>query len=126
MLFAIVISIFAGMSTDSAAYNQSTKYLGNLTGDTSKSLYEDALNNFISPAVLGSTAIIALGAYFLGGGFTVVIAAGAVAYLAVYILSSMDVITALGLPHPINIILLAFINLMLLIGLFGFIRGKNV
>lgn len=125
LFFGITLALNVGFYANpafEAAYIVTNAYRGNLTEtDTSKQFFSNLISEWLIPTVIGAAAILL--ALTAGAAIEIVVAAGAVAFLANKLLLPIAIINAVGLPYPLDFMLLGFMNLLLLVGIFGFIRG---
>ena len=103
-----------------------SEYKQQLQTESQKNTIGGIISEFLSPELLASTAIIAVTAAFVSGSAVIIIAAASLTYLSVYFLAPFDVMRAAGLIYPFDWLLFGFMNLLLIIAVFSFIRGKDI
>lgn len=107
--------------------NQSISEYQERTGKQSQDVeYQNILTQLIKPEILATTAIFALTTGILSGSLTIAIAAGAIAYMAMFFIAPFDVIRAAGLIYPYDWLVFGFMNILLMVALFSFIRGRDL
>lgn len=98
------------------------QYQANLTDETpSNQFYNDIIAEWLIPTLIGAAAVLI--ALTAGQAMEIVIAAGAVGFFANKLLLPISMIYMAGLPEPLPFIIIGFMNLLLLVAIFGFIRG---
>lgn len=86
---------------------------------------ENIVQEWLAPELLGATAIFGIAAYVVSGSLVLMMAAAAIAFMANKLLIPINLISQMGLPHPFNWFVLGFMNILLLVAIFSFIRGKD-
>lgn len=102
-----------------------TQYYNKTYGEPEGGLFANIMSQFISPEAIAATglfAVVAVGT----GNIAIAFAAAAVGFLALYFLTPFAVIRAIGLPSPFDWLLFGFMNMLLLLAMFSFIRGKDL
>lgn len=127
LFFAMVVVLNVGISEMNVeAYNITEEYKGNITGVTSKGHYTSVIDQFINPALLGATAVIAGIVYVLSGNIGIAIAAAAMGAFANFFLIPISSVSALGLPFPLDWFIVGFMNLLILVSIISFVRGRDL
>lgn len=127
LFFALVFAFNVGyysIPEMQGIYNKTQIYYGNVTGSSGSTSYTEGLNQFIVPSIIGVSAV-AVTALIYSSSAYLVVAAGAIAFLASYLLIPLSIFNSLGLPYPLNWFITGFMNLLLLITIFSFIKGND-
>jgi len=83
------------------------------------------LTSFLSPELLAGAGIIGASVLVFGGGFEIAIAAASIVFMANLVLTPISLLTSMGMPEPFNFFVLGILNLLLIVAIFSFIRGKD-
>ena len=121
----ITMAIYLGVGSF-PSYNTANitagEYVGNLTGQSSSGLFNNIIGNFILPALL-SAAAVSLATKWITGDNSFAILGAFAAFFVNFLLVPISTISAMGLPSPLNFVVLGIMNLLLLITIISFVRG---
>jgi hypothetical protein len=98
------------------------EYVGNLTGQSSSGLYGNIIANFILPALL-TAAAVSLATKWITGDNSFAILGAFAAFFVNFLLVPISTINSMGLPSPLNFVVLGIMNMLLLITIISFVRG---
>lgn len=120
IMFALEIGLY-GIPEFADVLDITEDYHGDVTDQDANEMYRDMVLEWILPTLIGASVLLIMRT----GGYAteMIVAAGAVAFMATKLLLPLSALTLTTMPDPLNYLVIGFLNILLLVGIFGFVRG---